>query len=320
MTQDAGIKFKSTDSRPKRKSSRKLSLGLWVIVLAAAGYCYWQYLGQLTHVRAPVKLGRSAAAAIAPTADKLKMAAGLPKPGDQPVPATTNNPVSTEAAGNFADSLMSVLSPSVEAETIQPKMPPVFKPAKRMTAPTIAPVPSGRRPLAPHAEQKMLKVAEDGFVDVISLAYRYPAAYGFTSDESLGTARLGDPIPVYMIAPEDRESYMGQAVGPLLKPADEWIFPIILDNRVRFMVQVRYNGHDYVLGHGSRALAVVYDKILARWPANEGFHPQLIVNPDMPFFFFTIPELPDPNLTDTSRMLDFDPVLSPAAVILASWR
>jgi hypothetical protein len=40
----------------------------------------------------------------------------------------------------------------------------------------------------------------------------------------------------------------------------------------------------------------------------------------MPFYFFTIPELPDQNMTDTSRMLDFAPALSPAAVILSSWR
>ena len=317
MSQDAGIKFKSADSKPKRKSNRKLFLGLWVVVLAAAGFYYWQYLAHLTHV----KPGHGVSAVATRVADRLKLAGGSPKSGDQPALATTNNPISAEAAtGSFADSLMSVFSPSAEAETIQPKMPPAFKPAKRMTAPASVQKSSGQKPLPSAAEQELWSVAESGLDDVLGLAYRYPDPYGFTSDENYRAARLGNPIPVYMIAQEDRESYMGQGVASLLKPADEWVFPVMLDNHVRFMVSVRHIGRDYVLGHGSRALAMAYEKIRERWPASEGFHPRLVINPSMPFYYFTIPELPDPNLTDTSRMLDFDPVLSPAAVILASWR
>ncbi len=65
---------------------------------------------------------------------------------------------------------------------------------------------------------------------------------------------------------------------------------------------------------------MVYEKILEHWPVGEGYHPQLVINPNMPFYYFTVPELPEQNLTDTTRMLEFNPSLTPAAVILESWR
>ena len=168
------------------------------------------------------------------------------------------------------------------------------------------------------AAQKRWKLAQDGFYDVMNLANNYPDAYGFMADEDLRAARLGEPVPVYRVVQPGRTD--STPVKSLLKPADEWVFPVILSNHIRFMVQVQYVGHDYVLGHGSRALAMNYDKIIARWPAGEGFHPQLVILPNQPFYYFTIPELPDENLTDTSRMLDFNPSLTPAKVIFAGWR
>lgn len=292
-----------------------------MIALLVTIFFYYRYLEHLTHVRVSAKPSHKAPTVTASDADELKLAAGSPKSDDQPAPAKTNNPVPAKAAnGNFADSLMSVIAPSARAETMHPEMQPAPRLAKRMIAPVVARESSGQRPLPTTVEEARLKVAQDGFADAMSLAFQYPDAYGFTSDDNLGAAELGNSIPVYMIAEEDRGSYAGQPVTSLLKPADEWLFPIILDNRIRYMIQIRYDGHDYVVGHSSRMLAVAYDKILARWPANQGFHPQLVINPDMPFYYFTIPELPDPNMTDTSRMLDFDPVLSPAGVILTSWR
>lgn len=321
MIQAADINFKNARSKLKRKLDRKVSLGLWVIALLITVFFYCRYLDSLTHVRVPAKSRHSVAAASVPAAGKLKLAVASPKSDDKPALTKTNSPVLAKAdTSSFADSLMSVISPSAKAETMQPEMQPAFKQAKRMTTPVVARTSSGQRLLPPTDEQKKLKVAQDGFDDVMGMAYQYPRSYGFTSEDNLGAARLGKPIPVYMIAEQDRESYARQPAASLLKPADEWLFPIIQDNHIRFMVQVRYVGHDYVLGQGSRALAVVYDKILARWPAGEGYHPQLVINPDMPFYFFTIPELPEPNMTDTSRMLDFNPALSPAAVILTSWR
>ena len=321
MIQAADINFKNAGSKLKRKLDRKISLGLWVIILLVAIFAYYRYLNSLTHARVPAKSRHIAAAAHAPAAGKLKQPASQPKSDDRTAPAKTNNPAAAKAAtGSFADSLMSVLSPSAQAETMHPEMPPAPRLVKRTAASVAAPTSSGQRPLPLSDRQKLLKVAEDGFYNVMNLAYQYPSSYGLTSDDNLGSASLGDPIPVYLIAQQDRESYARQPVASLLKPADEWLFPVILDNRIRFMVQIRCVGHDYVLGQGSRALAMVYGKILARWPASEGFHPQLVINQDMPFYYFTIPELPDPNITDTSRMLEFNPSLSPATVILSSWQ
>jgi hypothetical protein len=321
MIQSADINFKNASLKIKRKLDRKISLGLWMIALLVAIFAYYRYLNNLTHVRMSAKSRHSAVAASTPATGTLKLAASQPKADDKPALAKTDNPAAAKAAtGSFADSLMSVLSPSAKAETMQPEMQPAPRLAKRTAASVAAPTSSGQRPLLLSDEQKLLKVAEDGFYNVMNLAYQYPSSYGFTSDDNLGSASLGGPIPVYMIAQQDRESYARQPVASLLKPADEWLFPVILGNRICFMMQIRCVGHHYVLGQGSRALAMAYDKILARWPASHGFHPRLVINPDMPFYFFTIPELPEPNMTDTSRMLDFNPSLSPAAVILSSWR
>jgi hypothetical protein len=275
----------------------------------------------LTHVHVPPKVSQTASPAKVPEALKPKLAALSPNPDDKPVPAKMNSPVAAKAAfAGFADLLMSVISPSAKAETMQPEMQPAAKQVKRVAVSAI-PLASSRRELPPlTAEQKRLKIAQDGFADVMALAFQYPDAYGFRSDERLADAKLGNPIPIYRVAQQARAHYLGQPVASLLQPAEEWIFPIILDNHVRFMVQVRSVGGEYVLGNNSRGLAMVYDKILARWPASEGYHPQLVVVANLPGYYFTVPELPGQNLTDTSRMLDFNPSPSPASVVLAGWR
>jgi hypothetical protein len=79
-------------------------------------------------------------------------------------------------------------------------------------------------------------------------------------------------------------------------------------------------GDEYVAEPGSRALAMVYEKIEQHWPVSKGFHPQLVVNPNMPNYYFTIPELDQQNLTDIGDMFEYHPRLSPATVILASWQ
>jgi hypothetical protein len=270
----------------------------------------------------------TAPAATAPAAVKPALAATSPKTDNHPALTESDNQVATKAATvGFADSLMGALSPSAKAATIQQEMQPApkqvtetAKPAKRVAIQTAAVSSFPRKPQAMTAEQKRLEVAQDGFDHVLDMAGKYPDTYGFLPDERLAAAKLGDAIPVYRIAQQGRERYAGQPVSSLFKPADEWVYPIILENRIRYLVQVRYVGHDYVLGHGSRALAMAYDKILARWPASEGFHPQLVTIPDQPFYYFTIPELPDQNITDTSRMFDINPSLSPATIRLASWR
>lgn len=328
MTQATAINIKSTGSAHKGRLGKQLFTALMAVAFALAAYLYWRHMHHLGNVPVLATAARMVSAATAPAAVKPELPASLPKPEDPPAPAKTDDPIPAKAAtASFADALLSVFSPSAKAESIQPEMPPAprsetktARPAKRVAIQTAARASSGPAPSPLTAEQKRLKLAQDGFGDVMNLAYTYPDAYGFMPDENLRAARLGNPIPVYTLAQPGRMHYTGQPVKSLLQPADEWVFPIILENRIRFMLQVRGSGHDHVLGHGSRALAMVYEKILARWPASEGFHPQLVIQPNRPGYSFTIPELPDQNLTDTGRMFDFNPSLSPATVMLASWR
>jgi len=85
-------------------------------------------------------------------------------------------------------------------------------------------------------------------------------------------------------------------------------------------VEVNQVGHDYVPGKGNKSLAMAWGKIQEKWPVEEGFHPLLLVNAAVPGFYFTVPELPMQNITDTIEMFYLNPGTSPADVILASWR
>jgi hypothetical protein len=338
MIQLAGIHFKNADLSSKRKLEKALITGLCAVLMVVASFCYWRYLTRLSHGRGPTIVSRTVPPVAVPTpvspapatATQILVASAVP-PAAKPALTNAASQISEKpAAPSFADSVMAVLAPSAKAETIQPEMPPaqtkqapVTVPASRLplVTPAVAHMPAVHAPPTLTERDKMLQTAQSGFNNVMDLALRFPDAYGFGPDENLRQAKLGNPITVYRIAQQDGKDYQaGQPLKPLLKPADQWVFPIMLGNQIRYMVQVDCVNHQYVLGNGSRALAMVYEHILQQWPASEGFHPQLIMNADQPDYFFTVPELPEPNITDTSRMFEINPRLSPAAVILASWQ
>jgi hypothetical protein len=195
-------------------------------------------------------------------------------------------------------------------------------PQKRVMATVIGQPRIAANPARPLTDaEKIAEAAQTGFSRVMNYAKQYPDSYGFAPDESLDQANLGNAIPIYTIAASDRHSYQpGQPVKPLLQPTGDLVFPITYNGQVRYMVTVKKTSKGFVTGDGSKALAIVYDKILTSWPASGGYHPQLVVQSGVPDYYFTVPELPDPNLTDTSCMFQETPVLSPASVILASWR
>ena len=150
---------------------------------------------------------------------------------------------------------------------------------------------------------------------------KYPDAYGFEPEDAFAATKLGDPIQIYTIEETDRAQYQaGQPVKSLLKPTDQWVFPVIAGDRVCCMVQVNYTGRDYVPDKGSKLLGLAWNKIVQRWPASKGYHPCIVVTQDIPGYYFTVPELANQNLTDIVQMFYFRPTLSPADVILASWR
>jgi hypothetical protein len=314
MSQDININFKSVISPKKKRRNRKLAVALGVLVSLGAVYFYYQYIAGLTHDRHAVKETQTVA-----VTSKQKSVAPLAPPVNQPKEAKTDKaePAKPDQAG-FVESLMSVLVPTAEAITVRPEMPVAKLVPKQLPAQQIVSRPA---PLPLTPEQQRLQVAQNGFDEVMNMAFQYPDRYGFNSDDNLRDATLGSSIPVYQVVQTNRAHYLGQPVKSLLQPANEWIYPVIFGNRICFMVSVRSDGRRYFLGNGSRSLAMVFDKILERWPAREGYHPQLVINPNMPsFYYFSIPEWPEQNITDTTRMLEFSPSLTPAAVILESWR
>jgi len=321
MSEVARFSFKNESLPSRGKLDRRAVVGLWVLGLLLTGYLYYLYLHHLTHNRSSVAASMAAAASAA----KPSLPAVAPKPVAQTGPINSTNSIPTKPAqASLSDSLMAVLAPSAKGETIQPD----FQSLKDKSAA----IPVARQPLKVqppvlHDEppltdgQKLLLAATNGFANVINFAFKNPDIFGFAPNERIQDAALGEALPVYTIAASDRENYQeGQPVKSLLQATNEWIFPVTLNHRVRFMVPVRRIDDEYVVQPCSRSLAIVYERILERWPAREGYHPQLVVNANLPHYYFTIPELPDQNLTDTSAMFEFNPTLSPASVILASWQ
>lgn len=303
-------------------SGRKMfSVALMAVVFLAVAWLYWMHLVRLTHVAPPIIVASQTVAA-APAAAKATPVAA---PSVQAVPILKKT---------AADSVAALWTYLLEAAKVMPApaAPAVPKtiPATVAAAPlavsaakanAVSTPPVIKHPQMPTEASRLLLAAQTAFANVMDSAYKYPDAYGFKPDDVLEDAKLGSAMPVFMITEQDRDSYQsGQPIKPLLKPADQWVFPILLGNEVRCMVQVSRVGHNYVPGSGSKLLAMTWAKIQEKWPASQGFHPQLIISSSVDGYYFTVPEVPAQNITDVSRMLDYEPSLSPAEVILASWR
>ena len=228
---------------------------------------------------------------------------------------------------SLGESMLAALTPSARGETIQPEIPSL----KTLGQPTT--IPSARQALRAQAtarptvaaplteDQKLLQAAEASVDHVLDLAENSPDIFGFVPGEPIHEAKLGDPIRVYNIPMAERRKYQpGQPINQMLQPANEWLCPVMLANRVRFMVSVKRVAGEYVAGTSSRSLAIVYEKIQDRWPSSDGFHPQLVANINNDSYYFTVPELPDANLTDSNVMFEYNPTLSPASVILSGRR
>lgn len=326
MVQTAKFYLKAESLPSKGTLDRKLKAGLILVLSLAAVYYYLQYLHHITHPRL-VATKHVAPSGSPITSGGTGLAAAAPG-GANPL-VSTNNANTADALPpkhSLGDSLMAIFMPSASAETVQPEMQPAKTeeqpaalPAARQTLPVPPPVHHAPPPLTD--DQKLALAAKAACDNVLDLAEKNPDTFGFSPEERIDLARMGKPLRVYTIAAADQQNYQdGQAILPLLQATNEWIFPVVLNNQVRFMVPIRRVGQDYVAETSSRSLAMVYQKILDRWPASQGYHPQLVVNPNLADYYFTVPELPNQNLTDTTDMLQYNPTLSPASVMLASWR
>jgi hypothetical protein len=296
-------------SSPHRKWFRG---GLVVMGILICALCYWAFIHHLTH-------GRAVAAKISNSAPIVSQA--VKAPATEAVPVVATAPVVAETATAPVVATVTEPTPATPAEVV-PATPAKVAPAPAPGVQISFTKPAHPAPTRAHTEQELLTMAAmTGLGNVLAVANKYPDAYGFAAGDFLEDAKLGEPIPVYTIDESARANYRsGQPINPLLKESHRWVFPVILGDRICCMVQVKKVGKEFVPGTGSKALAMAWSKILENWPMDQGYHPRLVVNPQIPGYYFTVPELPMPNMTDTVMMTYFNPCTSPADVILASWR
>jgi hypothetical protein len=330
--QFAGANVSQTKAQPRKRM--RLSVLLVALILATMAYGY--YLYRLTHRASPVApLARAAttipAAAAAKTVAAPASAAALPSALKQAADAGA-----TAVANLVAKAVKApVATAPATALPIQPSQPPIAEPQTQIktqpaqAAPAQPAVPfkivanpvARRAPRVLTAEEQLTLAAQTAMDRMLTMASKYPDSFGFRPEDALADAKLGQPIPVFTITEQDRAAYQrGQPLKPVLKPAQQWIYPVVANGHVCCMVQVGSNGHEYIPGKANKSLALAWNKINELWPAADGFHPQLVVNPAHPNYYFTVPEAAEPNITDTVQMFYSHPSLSPADVILSSWR
>jgi len=309
--QFAGVDF----SRPSSPYRKVLRVSLTVLAVVLAGLAYWGYLHHLTHHAQPV--ARVSTAIAVKPAVTVAAATTLAKAASTKIIAVGN--VLVAAVENASAKATATMAQPV---SVAPSETAAQQVAAAPVVVTTAPKPVLARPLRVRTDQERLLIAaQTAFANVIDHAGKYPDAYGFQVGDFLSDAKLGEAVPVYTIEESARANYQqGQPVKPLLKPAKRWVFPVLMGDRVCCMVEVNQVGHDYVPGKGNKSLAMAWGKIQEKWPVEEGFHPLLLVNAAVPGFYFTVPELPMQNITDTIEMFYLNPGTSPADVILASWR
>ena len=331
--QFAGVDF----HRPSSPHRKWLRIGLMTVAALLACVTYWFYLHHLTHNGHPaVRVAPAAPSAVATPAKTLSTPATptVPATAAATVAATTSTASEVvKAAKPHIIAVGNVLVEAVEnvATVAKAKMMPTAAPVTTVpvieTVPLATPKvvsikPATPRPMRVRTEQERLELAgATAMANVIEQANKYPDSYGFESTDFLSNAKLGAAVPVYTIEESSRAAYQrGQAVKPLLKAVQKWVFPVLMGDRICCMVEVQKTGRDYVPGKGNKSLAMAWNKITEKWPAEAGFHPLLVMNPDVPGYYFTVPELPQQNITDVSEMFYLHPDTSPAEVILASWR
>lgn len=333
--QFAGANVSRRSAQPKKK----LRLVILMVGFAFAVLAYTNYVFNIFHVpflQSPViaTAGTASAASTATAAAQPKAKDGK-KASSSLQEAAATGVAAVEGAVNKALTAVHIVAapaaPTVVAvpAPVAPVAPvaqdgqPTVVSITTIPAKVIAPVvPVAALPVIKYTPQeRLMRAGQIAFQQAMESAKTYPDAYGFHAEDTFSEAKLGDPMPIYTIDESDRAKYQhGESVKPMLKETKQWAFPITCRGRVCCMVTVSYTGRDYVPGKGSKVLGMAWNKITERWPAEEGYHPCIVVNSEVPGYYFTVPELSDPNMTDIVRLFDFQTRLSPADVILASWR
>ena len=97
--------------------------------------------------------------------------------------------------------------------------------------------------------------------------------YGFSAEEDLANATLGDPVRVYTISPDGLFGYTEKMeLSSLLSPTDLWFFPVLYLGDVRTILTVdKMNGELKAVAIGSSGLARQLKEVQDTWPESEGY-------------------------------------------------
>ena len=314
--QFAGAKAKAAAGRasappPKLKQSKRTGL-LLVLLLAVGAVVGWQYFGHRT--------GKAPAPAAPPVAETTTAATAATSATTAATTAAAATQTEPKVVTDVKGQKMMVFDPKATVTAPVAIAPPAVRTRPKPQPVMVRPI-QKRPPLTP--EEKLDVAAKKALENMLIVAGKYPDSYGFRAEDAFSNVRLGQAIPVYTIDPRDRATYAaGQPVQPLLKPMPRWVFPVYPSegHYICCMLQVTQENGEYVPGPASKLLGQAWNKILERWPADQGYTPRLVVNPAIPGYYFTIPELGTPNITDIIRLQEYATDPSPANVILASWR
>lgn len=326
--QFAGANVGRQAASPKKRFRMAVMGAVLVLAgLAYANYFFNFFPTPFLHPKEVAARPAATAATVAVIATTAQPATGKTKAAAKTATAAVAVATTTAIANTLPVTPVTPVAPVVPAPAVpvpQPVTVPQVVSVSTVPASVVVtrPSPVAARPVLERTPQEKLMLAgETAFQMTMDLATKYPDSYGFRAEDAFADAKLGQPMPIYMVDDSDRANYQrGEHVRPLLKESKQWAFPVTVNNRVACMVTVTYRDHEYVPNKGSKLLGMAWGKITERWPADEGYHPCIVVNSRVPGYFFTVPELPQQNMTDIVRLFDYNVNLSPADVILASWR
>lgn len=344
-------------ARPKPQQQRRKRIGLLLAAFAVATLAYGYYLFNLVHSRSAAanhpaaasvvtvvaKPAASVAAktvaattlAVAKTTTVVTQATTTTAAQNSELAITGAHPAAVASSGVWTHLLEALrIAKTAPAVAEHPQIISITQPASQPETVAVAPASASTSATAasvvakpvPHwlpltAEQRLSRAGQVAMENMLVKATKYPGSYGFRAEDTFEQAKLGKAIPIYTISEADRAKYQaGQRVKPLLQATGQWMFPVLSGDHVCCMVSVKYDGHEYTPGECSKMLGEAWSVISEKWPEDAGFHPQLVVYAGMPGYYFTVPELAVPNVTDTIKMTMYQPDVSPADVILASWR
>ena len=163
-----------------------------------------------------------------------------------------------------------------------------------------APPKSPQTPNAPGAPVEVLEAAQTGlpfFLDQIPPGSK--ELYGFSANDDLSLARLGDGLRMHAIKPTTlMKASSNVNVSSIVSDTSMWFFPVLIESDSKAMLVVDRDGDSWkAVSFGYAALGHELNHLLQQWPVAKGFRAQLIAVFQAKQFYFTVPEIDDLNLT-----------------------